>query len=196
MTHQLWTTLIRYQISPNQLYYLDCLRLKIEPQKIIDAHSCKLGLMAAGYIDRDGKLSEGAQQILNEFEMLLVKTKRKVSSEVMGEKYTAKIKEFLSFFPAKRLSSGVVAQSTVQDMIPRMIWFFKTYPEYDWDTVLDAAQYYCILKEREHFQWMMNSAYFVQKVDPTTKISRSELATYCQLITADPDLLANVNSIV
>lgn len=155
-----------------------------------------MGLMAAGYIDREGKLSEAAQEMLNEFEMLLVKTKRKVSSEVMGEKYTGKIKEFLSFFPLKRLSTGKVARSTVQDMIPKFIWFFKTFPEYDWDTVLDAAQYYCILKEREHWQYMMNSAYFVQKGDSGGKNPTSELATYCQLITDDPDLLLNVNSIV
>ena len=36
MSHQHWTPLIKWNISPNQIYLLDCYRSKIQPSKLID----------------------------------------------------------------------------------------------------------------------------------------------------------------
>lgn len=193
MTHQLWTTLIRYQISPNQLYYLDCLRWRISPTSIIDEHSCKLNLKAAGYLSPDGKLSEAALSLLDEFETLLVKTKRTVAYDILGEQADDKINAYRLLFPSMRLGSGMLARQPLKDLKDRFVWFFKTYPDYDWDLVLDAAQYYVMLKQRENWQYMICSMYFIQKVD-NNKSSRSELAGYCQMILDNPDILINAQN--
>lgn len=194
MSHPLWITLIRYSISPNQLYYLDCVRHKIQPASIINEMQCKLTLMAMGYIDRDGNLSEGAMTILEEFEMLLVKTKKRVATEVLGQDFLDKIKEYREMFPAKRLGSGLLARQNVEELKSRFVWFFKTYPQYSWDLVLDAAQYYVMMKERENWQFMITSSYFIQKTDNISKVSKSELANYCQLILDNPDILIEAST--
>lgn len=192
MSHQLWMTLIKYSISPNQLYYLDCCRQKIKPSSIIDDHQARLNCKAAGYILEDGSLSTAALQLLDEFETLLVKTKRIVATDVLGDGFLDRIKEYRELFPAKRLGSGLLARQSVQELKDKFVWFFKTYPEYGWDLVLDAAKYYNIMKEREHYQFMTTSSYFIQKTDLKSKVSKSELADYCQLILEDPDVLINL----
>lgn len=147
-----------------------------------------------GYIDREQNLSEGALVILEEFETLLVKTKKRVAVEVLGEDFLTKIKEYREMFPAKRLSSGLLARQNVEELKSRFVWFFKTYPNYSWDLVLDAAQYYVMMKERENWQYMITSSYFIQKTDNISKVSKSELANYCQLIVDNPDVLIEVAS--
>lgn len=143
-------------------------------------------------MDETGKLSTSALELLDEFENLLIKTKRIVATDVLGEGFMDRIKEYNQLFPAKRLNSGSLARQSLTDLKDRFVWFFKKYPEYDWDVVLDATKYYNILKEREHHMYMINSKYFIQKTDNLTKTSTSELATYCQFITDDPDVLLNL----
>jgi hypothetical protein len=174
-------------MSPNQLYFLDSCRHKIKPTAIIDTDNERLAAQQRGHIEPDGKLSEGAVFILDEFETFLVKTKKIVASEVLGDDGLAKIKEYRLIFPSERLPSGEFARTNIPDLKKKFIWFFKTYPEFDWDLVLNATDYYKHLKEKEGFKFMMNSSYFIQKTDPTTKIARSALADMCQNILDDPN---------
>ena len=87
MSHQLWQTAIRWKITPNQLYFLDCCREKIRPTDIINAEAesniCKL----KGFITEEGEITNLGNVILNEFETYLVKTKKKVTKEVLGEDF-------------------------------------------------------------------------------------------------------------
>lgn len=188
-SYQLWSTLIRYNISPNQLYFLDCCRSKIKPTDIINGDAEALVCQAKLLITKDGQLTPKALEILNEFETFLVKTKKKITSEVLGENFLERVTEYREMFPAKRLPHGELARQNVQELKDKFVWFFKTYPEYDWNLVLDATDYYLHLKSKTDWQYTMTSSYFIKKTDPRTKESRSALADYCQTILENPNIM-------
>jgi hypothetical protein len=185
--HQLWSTLIKYGVSPNQLYFLDCCRYKITSINIDNVAEHKIAI-ENGYMTKENILTEKAIFLLNDFENLLVKTKKNVIYSVLGEEFIERIKEYNEIFPSGRLPSGKPARVNVQELKEKFVWWFKTYPEYSWDVVLDAAQYYIMLKEREGYQYTMTNGYFIKKTD-IHKNTVSELANYCQMIKENPNLL-------
>lgn len=192
MSHQLWTTLIKWNLSPNQIYFLDCCREKIIPSKmLINPDAERMLAEHKGLIDKEGKLTNKAAVILNEFETYLVKTKKKVASEVLGADMNERIKEYREIWPAKRLPSGELARQNVQELKDKFVWFFKTYPEYDWDLVLDATDYYNEVFKRKNYMYMATSSYFIKKTNPQTKEVSSKLADYCQQIIDNPKLLTD-----
>jgi hypothetical protein len=119
----------------------------------------------------------------------LVKRKTKITKEVLGEDFLAKVNEYREAFPAKRLPSGELARQSVQELKDKFVWFFKTYPEYDWNLVLDATDYYNILFERKRYMYMATSSYFIKKTNPQTKETTSKLADYCEMILENPKIL-------
>jgi hypothetical protein len=192
MSHQLWSTLIKHGISPNQIYFLDCCSNSIIPSKIINQDIEKIVCQSKGLIDADGKITSLGVVILNEFETYLVKKKKKVTQEVLGEDFLEKVKEYREAFPAKRLPSGELARQSVKELQDKFVWFFKTYPEYNWDLVLDATDYYNLLFERKGYLYMATSSYFIKKSNPQTKETTSKLADYCQEILDNPKILQSL----
>ncbi len=124
--------------------------------------------------------------------MFLVKTKKKVTTEVLGPDFTDRIKEYREIFPSKRLPSGQLARQSAEELKQKFIWFFKTYPEYDWDLVLDATDYYNAVFEKKGYMYMATSSYFIKKTDPTSKETTSKLADYCQEILDNPKILESL----
>jgi hypothetical protein len=179
-------------VSPNQIYFLDCCREKIVPSKaLINVDAERMLAQHKGLIDESGGLTNKAAVILNEFETYLVKTKKKVTAAVLGEDFNQKITEYREAFPAKRLPSGELARQSVQELKDKFVWFFKTYPEYDWDLVLDATDYYNEVFRKKNYMYMATSSYFIKKTNPQTKEVSSKLADYCQQIIDNPKLLDN-----
>lgn len=192
MSHQLWSTLIKWNLSPNQIYFLDCCREKIVPSKaLINVDAERMLAQHKGLIDESGGLTNKAAVILNEFETYLVKTKKKVTAAVLGEDFNQKIAEYREAFPAKRLPSGELARQSVQELKDKFVWFFKTYPEYDWDLILDATDYYNEAFKKKNYMYMATSSYFIKKTNTQTKEISSKLADYCQQIIDNPKLLDN-----
>jgi hypothetical protein len=189
MSHQLWTTLIKYNVSPNQIYFLDCCRSRIKPTGIInpdaEANICR----AKGYVNEQGELTQKALMILDEFETFLVKTKKKVATEVLGDQFLDKIAYYRELFPPKALPSGSMARQSVEELKKKFIVFFKTYPQYNWPLVHLATDYYIFEKEKNGYMYMMNSSYFIQKTDNVSKTTKSELADHCQFLLDNPDIL-------
>ena len=192
MGHQLWQTAIKYKITLNQLYFLDCCREKIKPTTIINSDAEASICKVKGFIDEEGNITNLGAVILNEFETYLVKTKKKITKEVLGEDFLDKVKEYREAFPAKRLPSGELARQSVQELKDKFVWFFKTYPEYDWDLVLDATDYYNIVYERKRYQYMVTSSYFIKKTNAQTKETTSKLADYCQELLDNPKILEEI----
>lgn len=188
MSHQLWSPLIKWKISPNQIYFLDCCQSKIKPSGIINSDFETAFAKQKGLIDENRNLTNAGAIILNEFEMFLLKTKKKVSSEVLGPDFLKKVNEYREIFPSKRLPSGQLARQSSQELKDKFIWFFKTYPEYDWDLILDATDYYNVIFKRKDYMYMANSTNFIKKTEVTKEVS-SKLADYCQEILDNPALL-------
>ncbi len=189
MSHQLWTTLIKHNVSPNQIYFLDCCRSRIKPTGIINPEAEGIICRAKGYIDENGQLTHKAIVILDEFETFLVKIKKKVATEVLGDKFLEKIAYYRELFPPRSLPSGSMARQSVEELKKKFIVFFKTYPEYNWTLVHLATDYYIFEKEKKGYQFMMNSSYFIQKTDSISKTTKSELADHCQFLLDNPETL-------
>lgn len=191
MSHQIWNTLIKWNLSPNQIYFLHCCRYKIKPANIINQDAESIVCQAKGLIDDKGALTNKAAIILDEYETFLIKTKKKVASEVLGADMNDRIKEYREIWPSKRLPSGELARQSTQELKDKFVWFFKTYPEYDWDLVLDATDYYNEVFGKKNYQYMATSSYFIKKTNPQTREVSSKLADYCQEILDNPKLLSN-----
>lgn len=192
MSHKHWSTLIKWNVSPNQIYLLDCYRDKIKPNNIINEEGEKMICQSKGLLDENNNLTNKAAMILNEYETFLVKTKRKVTTAVLGEDFNEKIKEYRELWPSKRLPSGELARQSTQELKDKFIWFFKTYPEFDWDLILDATEYYNEVFRRKNYMYMATSSYFIKKTNTTTKEISSKLADYCQEILDNPKLLDGI----
>lgn len=191
--HHLWQSLIKYQVSPNLIYFLDCCRSRIKPHDLVDQYALREEAIKRKLLNEaDNQLTIKALSILEEFESLIVKSKKKVEKEVLGEEFIKKVEMYRNIFPAKRLPSNELARQSVQELTQKFVWFFKTFPEYNWEIVLDAADYYVYVKERENYQYMVTSSYFIGKTDPRTRAWKSLLADHCQMITENPDLLNGI----
>lgn len=190
MSHQVWVTILKHNLSPNQIYFLDCCRSKIRPSdKVINVEAERTIAIRQGYLSEEGVITDKALVVLDEFETFLVKTKKKVATDVLGDKFLDRIKEYREIFPKGFLPHGEIARQSVEELKNKFIWFFKTYPDYDWDLVLEAASYYNFLKAKEGYKYMATSSYFIQKTDTKSKAHKSTLADYCSLIKEDPGIL-------
>lgn len=188
MSHQLWASLIKYNVSPNQLYFLDCCRHKIKPSKIIDEEYERKVAVERTHLTPDNQLSTGATFILTEFETLLAKTKKTVASEILGADSVQFIETYRLMFPAKRVPKVGLLRQTPQELKDKFVWFFKTYPQFSWEDVLNGTDYYIYTKQKENMEFITTSSYFIQRTDNFTKTSRSLLADYCQMFKDNPEI--------
>ena len=188
MSHQLWSTLIKYAVSPNQIYFLDCCKHKIKLTDIIEQDVEKSICQVRGFIDSNNKLTPIGLQILEEFETYLVKTKKQVVSDILGVDFLEKVTRYRDIFPKGMLPSGELARQGINELKDKFVWFFKTYPEYTWELVIDAADVYVQLKAKVDFKYAVTSSYFIKKTDIRTKENKCALADYCQLLIDDPEL--------
>jgi hypothetical protein len=178
-------------LSPNQIYFLDCCRSKIRAATIINEDAESLVCEAKGLIDENYNITNKGAMILDEYETFLVKTKKKVASEVLGPDMNERIKEYRETWPAKRLPSGELARQSINELKEKFVWFFKTYPEFDWDLVLDATDDYNDLYKKKNYQYMVTSSYFIKKTNSQTKEVTSKLADCCQQILDELKILNN-----
>lgn len=181
--------MIKYKLSPNLLYFLDCTRSKIKPSPIIDIEAERQRAKDLELLTETGILTPSAIVILDDFETFLVKTKKKVTADVLGDGFLNNIKIYREIFPSGFLPHGEIARQSVEELKKKFIWFFKTYPEFDWALIHEAANYYKFLKAKDNFKFMATSSYFIEKTDPRTKLTKSSLADYCQLLKDDPDIV-------
>jgi hypothetical protein len=186
MSHKHWKSLIKHNITPNQLFLLDCYKSKIKPV-LINEDAELFACVSKELIDEKGELTPKALKVLNDYETLIGKKEKEVAENVLGNEFEAKIMEYRDRFPAKRLPSGLAARQNVKDLKERFIWFFKTYPQYDWDLVLDATDLYNEEFEKKNYLFMRTSMYFIKKNNG--KEECSQLADYCQMIIDNPKLL-------
>jgi hypothetical protein len=180
---------MKYNLSPNLIYFLDSTRNRIKPTAIINAEAERIIAHSKGLIDENGKLTQIAIVVLDEFENFLVKTKKKVTSDVLGDNFLDNIKTYREIFPTGFLPHGEIARQSIEELKLKFIWFFKTYPDFDWPLIHEATNYYKFLKSKVGYKFMVTSSYFIQKSDIKTKSTKSVLADYCQLLMEDPDVI-------
>lgn len=146
--------------------------------------------MARGWL-KDNQLTPVAIEILAEFEALVIKKKAVNAKKVLGEDYLKRIKEYRDLFPKGHLPSGAASKQSVSELTKKFINFFQENPEYNWDIILDATEYYLYTKSLVNFEYTVTSSYFIHKVTVVNGLREeaSKLADYCQMIVDDPGLL-------
>jgi hypothetical protein len=186
-------------MSPNQMFLLDCYSSKIIPGTIINEEAELLLCQKMGLINMSRELTPLGSQALDEFKTFQTKTKTKVTTEVLGKDFLDKVKEYLNIFPDSTTLPGgriptsrELAKQGVDEIKGKFVWFRKAYPEYSWDVILDATEYYVYLKSLDGYNYMVTSSYFIKKHDPRTKEIASKLADHCQLITENPNILRDL----
>lgn len=180
--------MIKHNVSPNQIYFLDCCRDKIRPSAIITYEAEFLICQMKQLISPQGILLPKGKLVLEEWETFLVKTKKKVVTDVLGPNAIENVKRYREMFPTGRFPSKSLARQNPEDLKKKFIWFFQTYPEYDWKLIFDATHYYLYVKELADYQYAVTSSYFISKTDKYTKEVTSALADYCQELLDNPDL--------
>jgi|694.fasta_scaffold81400_5 hypothetical protein len=194
MSLETFDTCLKFNISPNQLYIISCFENKIVPCGTFLKLNDEITMLKyCGLIDdKTNELTSVAHSVLKHFNTLIDGKKSKVEKEVLGEKFLERVNEYRELFPKdKYIHSGQLPRQSTKELTKRFIWFFKEYPEYDWDLVIDATRYYIALHEKTtpKYNFMMTSSYFIKKTDQIGKDIKSKLADFCeQLIENGDDL--------
>ena len=177
---EIFNKLIKNDLTPNQFYLLWCKFSNLKPIMPVNV-SLELKRLDGEWINLETKeLSAKAKVLLQEIETYFKASKKKTSSNILGEDFQDKITEYLEIFPKFKLPSGKYARSDKKNLENNFRWFFETH-SYDWETVLQATRMYVDEFERSGYKYMRTSQYFIRKLNPAEKTFESELANYCEV---------------
>jgi hypothetical protein len=132
-----------------------------------------------GQEETDYKLTEKGLTLMQEIEELFVKPKKqKVVIDIPDAIVTA----YNLIFPKVKIpTSGKYARTNEGQLKKSFQWFLAEYPQYSWETILQATQRYVGQKEQENWNYMRTSGYFIRKQD-ANKVWTSDLADFCMQV--------------
>ena len=182
---EMFNKLKEMNITPNTYYVLHCIKEKIIPATFVNKElECKR-LQNDNWLTEDLQLTTKSLIFIEEIESSFKKTKKKTTTDLMGQDFTSKLQEYVEIFPNRKLPSGKYARVNIKNLEVAFKWFFENY-NYDWNTIIQATEKYVDEYSVRNYSYMMTSQYFIkkQKID---KSIESELANYCELIKTNPD---------
>lgn len=95
----------------------------------------------------------------------------KIKKTIVSEDWEKKIIEYNELFPkGKRSNSNIGYRRNPKELRNSFIWFFKEYPEYTWDDVLNITKQY-IESQNGDYTYLQNSKYFIKKMDVNKTVS-------------------------
>jgi hypothetical protein len=180
----LFQLLKKHNLTPNGYYLLYCLdgTEKIELAIADKTELHRLQLM--NYVDSQGNITSEAKMILIQVALLYTKRSKDTDKELdPDEEFKANVKEYINLFPSG-VTSGKALRGSVSTILPRLRWFFNSYPEYTWENVYMATKKY--IESLDNMTYCKTAAYFVKK-DDKTKNTISLLADWCAAIIDDED---------
>ena len=178
--NEIFNKLIKEKLTPNSLYVLHCIKEKISISKLVSDSLEINKLKADEWLAEDLSLTRKSVIFIEEINSYFRKSKKKTSSDLMGDNFDTYIKKYNELFPSKKLGSGKYARTNIKTLESSFRWFFDTY-DYDWNTILDATKNYIREYEIKNYEFMRTSQYFVRKQN-TDKSFESDLATYCDML--------------
>jgi hypothetical protein len=159
---------------------------KIIPASFVNKElECKR-LQTGGWLKEDLQLTQKSVIFIEEINSFLKKTKPKTATDLMGQNFSDKIKEYLEIFPNRKLPSGKYARVNPKNLEAGFKWFFENY-NYSWEIVIQATEKYVKDYEIRNYDYMRTSQYFIRK-QSIDKSFESELANYCDLLKSNPDI--------
>ena len=136
--NEIFNKLIKEKLTPNSLYVLHCIKEKISVSSIVSDSLEINKLKADEWLAEDLSLTRKSTIFMEELNSYFRKSKKKTSSDLMGDGFDNKIKLYNSLFPSKKLGSGKYARTNVKTLESSFRWFFDTF-DYDWKTILQAT---------------------------------------------------------
>lgn len=175
---EIYNKLLSKNLTPNQLYYLHCIRHKTVPAKFINIQLETERLISGGWIENN-KITAKTIAFLDSIDLYFKKSKQKSNEDIMGEKFYQRIEQYRELFPKIKLPSGKPARTNVKVLENLFRWFFTEF-DYDWETIFGATKMYLDEYEAKNWQYMRTSQYFIRKTNPD-KTFGSDLADYCDM---------------
>jgi len=176
---EIYETLIKNNITPNQLYFLHCKQNNIIPKLI--SSNVEFARLSGEWIDENtGKLTGKSLFLLKEVDGFFKTSKKKTSTQIMGEDFGKMIEEYSEIFPKLKLPSGKYARADKKNLENAFRWFFEHH-NYNWSTIIAATKMYVDTYERQGYKYMRTSQYFIRKTNTAEKTFESELADYCNM---------------
>lgn len=174
---ELMRLLITNQITPNQLILLECIQEGIMSQDLVPDKKEELEyLKKKQYLDVSGILTTKALSLLDECNKLFIIPKNKKKNSYITPEFIQNLQEFREIFPNKKLPSGKAARTNFDDLKRKMVEFMIKYPQYDWNTILDATENYVETYRKADYMFMKTAGYYIMKNN------ESDLATDCELL--------------
>ena len=125
-------------------------------------------------------ITDKGLHVIREVEKIIGKMKQPKKTEVPFSEWEEKIEQYNMLFPrGKKEGSSVAFRTTPKELFERFRWFFKEYPEYTWEDVMNATEKYLKpFEDTSDYRFMQTSKYFIKKEDKGKNFT-STLATMC-----------------
>lgn len=176
--------LLKRKVTPNELQVLWLIRESgagrswDEISGMVDSAQLEpmlIRLCVNGYLDK----KENLYFVTDKGDEFIVETSNLFEGQKGMTNVELFVERFRNLFP-KGGHGTKPFRTHPGDLTPRFKWFFKEYPMYTQDVVLEATKRY-IQAFNEIYDYMQVAGYFIKKQD-AQKISTSNLATWCQLV--------------
>jgi len=165
-------------LSPNGYYILYCLEHNINFEEFdlpVPKSAELFKLKQANFINEDGYVTLEGKMIVIEATKLYLRQVKSIKDE-LDDDYKLNVEKYRDLFPAG-VVEGKRLKSTTSELTARFIWFFKTFPQFSWNTVLGATAEYIESKAGD-MKFCRNASYFIKKSENGSIIS--DLASWCE----------------
>ena len=181
---EIYQIMLKNEISPNQVYLLDCIKENIS-SPLINVSLELRNLRKKGFIDGNNKLKNKAEKLLKDIRSYYEVNKEKTSKIILGDNFYENILIYRELFPVGRLPSKKPARSSPKNLEVAFRWFFKNF-DYNWETVIKATAMYVDEYETSNYLYMQTSQYFIRK-QAADKSWNSTLSDYCEIVLSGND---------
>lgn len=194
---ELYDLLVINKVSPNGLFVLHCTFHNYMYPNYVNFHHEQYRLEVTGHLKKEEsklgpvyQLTDKGLSLIREVEHLTGKQEKAKKQKLSMDGWDEYIKQYNELFPKGRKEGSTMSfRCSPKELKERFIWFFKEYPEYTWEQVLDATRKYVnsFEQESEGFRYMQTSKYFLKK-DDKNRTTTSNLATLCYNIAEGNDV--------
>lgn len=165
-------------LSPNGYYILYCLEhnINFEEFNLPVPKSAELfKLKQSNLLNEEGYVTLEGKMIVIEATKLYLRQVKNIKDE-LDDDYKLNVEKYRDLFPAG-VVEGKRLKSTTSELTARFIWFFKSFPQFSWNTVLGATAEYIESKAGD-MKFCRNASYFIKKTENGSIIS--DLASWCE----------------
>jgi hypothetical protein len=177
--NEIFNRLVSKSLTPNSLYVLNCIQNKIKVNNFVNSSIEITRLKSNDWLKEDLTLTHKSVIFMEELNSYFRKSKKKTTTDLLGDNFSLRIKMYNEVFPARKLGSGKYARTNVKNLETAFRWFFENY-DYSWDTVMSATKMYVEQYQLKNYEYMRTSQYFIRKQNNSDKTFESDLANFCE----------------